>query len=191
MSAPNHGAFTMDVLRWQPWVDIVAPGEETAEQAQVLKESGPQAAQSAYFRTLVHEPEILRHRSQVYNAILYARGGLLRAERELASTTVSRINGCIYCASVHARRFEQLAKRDDVIEQLFDDPVTAGTTDRERAIIIFATQMTREPQGDHRHNLSLLRQAGLSDLEMLDLIHSVAIFAWANRLMMNLGEVAT
>jgi len=29
---------------------------------------------------------------------------------------------------------------------------------------------------------------GLSELEVLDLIHSVAIFAWANRLMLNLGE---
>jgi alkylhydroperoxidase family enzyme len=36
----------------------------------------------------------------------------------------------------------------------------------------------------------MLRQAGLDDLEVLDLIHSVAIFAWANRLMLNLGEPA-
>ncbi|MEO6895352.1 MAG: alkylhydroperoxidase, partial [Caldimonas sp.] len=29
---------------------------------------------------------------------------------------------------------------------------------------------------------------GLSALETLDLVHAVAIFAWANRLMLNLGE---
>jgi alkylhydroperoxidase family enzyme len=28
----------------------------------------------------------------------------------------------------------------------------------------------------------------LSDAEILDLIHAIAIFAWANRLMLNLGE---
>ena len=33
-----------------------------------------------------------------------------------------------------------------------------------------------------------LREAGVTDAEILDLIHSVAIFAWANRLMLNLGE---
>jgi alkylhydroperoxidase family enzyme len=33
-----------------------------------------------------------------------------------------------------------------------------------------------------------LRQNGLSDLEILDLIHAVAMFAWANRLMQTLGE---
>jgi alkylhydroperoxidase family enzyme len=36
--------------------------------------------------------------------------------------------------------------------------------------------------------LRVLREAGLSDDEILDLIHSIAIFAWANRLMLNLGE---
>ena len=31
-----------------------------------------------------------------------------------------------------------------------------------------------------------VRAAGLSPLALLDLIHAVAIFAWANRLMLNL-----
>jgi alkylhydroperoxidase family enzyme len=33
-----------------------------------------------------------------------------------------------------------------------------------------------------------LRAAGLDDLEILDLIHSVAMFANANRLMLTLGD---
>ena len=32
------------------------------------------------------------------------------------------------------------------------------------------------------------RAVGLSDAETLDLVHAVALFAWANRLMLNLGE---
>jgi alkylhydroperoxidase family enzyme len=32
------------------------------------------------------------------------------------------------------------------------------------------------------------RDQGLNDSEVLDLIHAIAIFAWANRLMLNLGE---
>jgi len=37
-------------------------------------------------------------------------------------------------------------------------------------------------------SLLQLADAGLSDAEILDLIHAIAIFAWANRLMLNLGE---
>jgi alkylhydroperoxidase family enzyme len=35
-----------------------------------------------------------------------------------------------------------------------------------------------------------LRAQGLSDLDILDLSHAVAIFPWANRLMQSLGEPA-
>ncbi|MGC8050206.1 peroxidase-related enzyme, partial [Salmonella enterica] len=68
-----------------------------------------------YYLFLAHQPDILRQRSAAFNAIMYAPGGLSRAERELGSLVVSRINGCVYCASVHAQRFEQLAKRNDTV----------------------------------------------------------------------------
>jgi uncharacterized peroxidase-related enzyme len=136
----------------------------------------------------VHQPEILRQRSAAFNAIMYAPGGLPRSERELASTVVSRVNGCVYCASVHAQRFEQLAKRDDVIEQVFNDPATAGTSSREKAIVLASIDLTLTPGQVEPAQLRALRDVGLSDDEILDLIHSIAIFAWANRLMLNLGE---
>ena len=119
---------------------------------------------------------------------MYAPGGLSRAERELASAVVSRINGCVYCASVHAQRFEQLAKRNDVIKQVFDDPYTAGTTDRERAIVQFSIELTKNPDAVNSSHIKSLKDQGLSDGEILDLIHAIAIFSWANRLMLNLGE---
>ena len=37
-------------------------------------------------------------------------------------------------------------------------------------------------------DIQALKDVGLSDAEVLDLLHSDAIFAWANRLMLNLGE---
>jgi alkylhydroperoxidase family enzyme len=33
-----------------------------------------------------------------------------------------------------------------------------------------------------------LAAVGLGPVEVLDLVHAVALFAWANRLMLNLGE---
>jgi len=101
---------------------------------------------------------------------------------------VSRVNGCVYCASVHAQRFEQLTKRNDVIAQVFEDPDTAGTTARERAIVRASIALTRAPADFGPAAIQSLRDQGLSDLEVLDMLHAVAIFAWANRLMLNLGE---
>jgi uncharacterized peroxidase-related enzyme len=183
----SHG-FTNESLEWAAWLDVVDLDHATAEQIAVLEESHPKAKVSDYYRFLVHQPEILRQRSAAFNAIMYAPGGLARAERELSTTVVSRLNGCVYCASVHAQRFEQLAKRNDVIRQVFADPHSAGTTAREQAIARFSAALTEHPNEIRADHLQALREAGLTDAEMLDLIHSIAIFAWANRLMLNLGE---
>ena len=183
----SHG-FTNATLDWKAWLDTVQLDQATPQQMQVLESSHPKAKVSDYYLLLVHQAEILDQRSTAFNAIMYAPGGLSRAERELASTVVSRVNGCVYCASVHAQQFEQLAKRQDVIAQVFADPATAGTNARERAIVAFSIELTLHPHDIADSSLQRLADAGLSDAEILDLIHAIAIFAWANRLMLNLGE---
>ena len=180
--------FTNETLDWKAWLDVVKLDEATPEQIAILEESHPKAKESDYYLFLAHQPEILRQRSTAFNAIMYAPGGMPRAERELSTAVVSRINGCVYCASVHAQRFEQLAKRNDTIKQVFEDPRTAGTTDREKAIVQFSIELTERPDGVSADSIQRLKDADLTEAEILDLIHSVAIFAWANRLMLNLGE---
>lgn len=184
----KSNGFTNESLEWKAWLDVVDVNKATPEQIAVLEESHPKAKVSDYYLFLIHQPEILRQRSTAFNAIMYAPGGMPRAERELASTVVSRINGCVYCASVHAQRFEQLAKRNDVIVEVFDNPRTAGTTDRERAITQFSIALTEKPNDISPKDIQRLKDVGLTEPEILDLIHSIAIFAWANRLMLNLGE---
>ena len=180
--------YTSETLGWNAWLPVVDPTAATPEQNAVLDASHPKARSSDFYLLLVHQPRVLAERSEAFNAIMYAPGGLPRAEREIASTVVSRINGCVYCASVHAQRFEQLAKRNEVIAQIFTDPDTAGTNARERAIAHISAALTRAPGAVGAADLAPLRAAGLSDLEILDTLHAAALFAWANRLMLNLGE---
>jgi uncharacterized peroxidase-related enzyme len=180
--------YTSETLDWKAWLPVVDPATATPEQQAVLDLSHPKARSSDFYLLLVHQPQVLSERSQAFNAIMYAPGGLSRAEREIASTAVSRANGCVYCASVHAQRYEQLARRNEVMAQLFVDPDTAGTNARERALIQAALALTRTPGALGTAPLQALRAAGLSDLEILDALHASALFAWANRLMLNLGE---
>lgn len=183
----RRNGFTSETLDWKAWLQVLDPDTATPEQQHVLEVSHPKAKSMDFYLVLARQPQVLLERSQAFNAIMYAPGGLSRAEREVAATAVSRSNGCVYCASVHAQRFEQLAKRNDVMAQLFDEPDTAGTNARERAIIQASLALTRTPGGFGPQNLQPLRDAGLSDLEILDMLHSAALFGWANRLMLNLG----
>jgi uncharacterized peroxidase-related enzyme len=180
--------FTNETLDWASWLEPVDLATASELQQQVLDESHPQARTSAYYRTLVHQPAMLRHRSAAYNAIMYAPGGLPRAERELGAMVVSVTNGCVYCTSVHAQRFTQLAKRSDTVEQVFSNPASAGTTARERAIASFAQAVTLRPHALVAGDISALHSVGMGDEDVIDLLHAVAIFGWANRLMHNLGE---
>jgi uncharacterized peroxidase-related enzyme len=184
----NIKGFTNDVLDWKSWLEVLDIEKASPEQLAVLKESHPKATISDYYLTLVHQPEILKQRSIAFNAIMYAPGGLSRAERELGATVVSRINGCVYCASVHAQRFEQLGKRNDAIVQIFQDPYNITTNPRDKAISDFSIQLTLKPDQFDAKSIQALTDIGMNMGEVLDLMHSVAIFAWANRLMLNLGE---
>ena len=183
----SHG-FTNESLEWDAWLDVVELDKATEDQVKVLEESNAKAKTSDYYLFLVHQPDILRQRSNAFNAIMYAPGGMSRAERELGSLVVSRINGCVYCASVHAQRFEQYAKRNDTVQQVFADAHGAGIDAREKAIVQFSIDLTERPDDVRPEQIQALKDVGLTDIEVLDLIHSIAIFAWANRLMLNLGE---
>jgi uncharacterized peroxidase-related enzyme len=174
--------FTVDELLWLPWLDTVDPGNATPEQAAALDESGRTARQSPYYLTLAHDPASLRARSALYNKVMYGRGGLPRPDRELAATVVSQINGCVYCASVHGRRYVQLARRPEVIDRLFADGPAALSEPRQRAIADVATALTVSPVD------GAPVQDDLTDDEYADLVAVTALFAWANRLMLTLGE---
>jgi len=184
----RHSGFTSEPIDWVSWLTPADVATASPDQLAVLDESGPTARNSPYYLTLVHNPAVLRQRSGTYNAIMYAPGGLSRAERELGALVVSTLNGCPYCASVHAQRLNQLTKDSDLVERVFADPFCGGANERERELMRYARRLTLEVGEFDLADVARLRSLGMSDGEILDFSHVVAIFAWANRLMQTLGE---
>lgn len=180
--------FTVDPVEWQAWLPPLTLDAATPEQIAVLEESTPTAKTSPYYLLLVQDVDVLRERSRLYNAIMYGPRGLPRADRELAAVAVSRVNGCVYCASVHVQRYIQLTKRPEVMQRLIEEGVETELPPRERTIVDFAVKLTRTPSALTSADLAPLRALGLTDQEILDLTHAIAMFAWANRLMQTLGE---
>lgn len=188
MSATERPHFTLDVLRWRPWLETVDDVGATPEQTELVDKVAPSPDSRAYYATLAHDVPALRERTALFNAIMYGPRGLRRSDRELASVAASLVNGCAYCTSVHARRYAQLTKDTTLIQRLLDEGVATELGERERAVVDYAVKLTRDPAGLTAADLAPLRQAGLSELEILDVTHATAMFAWANRLMQTLGE---
>jgi uncharacterized peroxidase-related enzyme len=51
-----------------------------------------------------------------------------------------------------------------------------------------AASLTVTPPAATQAHIATLRGLGLDDLDILDAVQSAAFFAWANRLMLSLGE---
>ena len=123
LTPPPHDepvVFTRDQLDWLPWIEPMAeaeltdaphrrPGRRAARQVAVLPPAGARSrrARGAHRtdKDIFYNPE----------------DGLPRAERELAAAATSRLNGCIYCASVHARFAAIYSKRAEDVDRLLDE----------------------------------------------------------------------
>ncbi|MCA0044764.1 peroxidase-related enzyme [Celeribacter litoreus] len=180
--------FTRRVPDWQPRVKPVDLAEATPAQLDALKVTPSNTKVSAYVLTLAHDVESLSVRSPLFNAIMYDKGGMSREERELGALGASMVNRCIYCAAVHADRHAKLAKDESVTDELFANGANAKLSPRNRAIFDFARKSAEAPPASDQQDIEALRQVGLDDAEIFDLILSSALFGWANRLMHVLGD---
>ena len=182
-------AFTRDMLDWLPWLE--PPAAEALTERQRTSLVDPGRASSAYFRLLALDPDVLEARTRTDKDIFYnTDAGLPRAERELAAAAASRLNGCIYCASVHARFAVTHSRRPEDVQRLLDEGVGADLGERWNAVVAAAVALSVTPVAFDATHVERLRRAGLDDLAILDVINGAGFFNWANRLMLSLGEPA-
>ncbi len=176
-------------LTWQPYIAPVELADATQEQLDAMKVTPSAKKVSEYVRTLVHDPESYVARTVLFNAIMYVEGGLARPDRELGALGASIVNGCTFCAVTHARRHAELTKSDDLVTALYRGRAeTLGV--RDAAIYGFARRLSAAPSEATSEDIAALRSVGMDDFEIIDLIHAISIFGWANRLMHVLGHAS-
>lgn len=180
--------FKVKALSWSPYIEPVDVATANEEQLAAMQVTPSNTKVSPYVRTLAHDPESYVARTKLFNAIMYAKGGLDRAERELGALVASAVNRCVYCASVHARRYVELSGRDEVVEEIYVRGLDGSFDDKTKAIIDFCKTLSETPSHVTKEQVQKLRDHGMSKAEIVDLVHSAAIFGWANRLMHTLGH---
>ena len=133
-------------------------------------------------------PESLEAHCALYVQSMHRSGPVSRVEREIVGITVSRINGCTYCVRHHAAGLVKLLPDDrkHIAEELKNGGED-GLTQRELAMVHYATRLTEDPGSMTEQDLDPLRAAGLEDREILDIAQAAAYFAYANRIVLGLG----
>ena len=180
--------FTRVVPEWKPRVKPIDLETATRAQLEALEVTPSNTKVSDYVLTLAHDVESLKIRSPLFNAVMYDKGGLSRAERELGAIATSVVNRCIYCTAVHASRYTQLQKSHVIADAILEDEGEAELPPRNKAIFDFAAKLSQCPSQAGGDDMSSLHKVGLTKEEILDLILSASLFGWANRLMHVLGD---
>ncbi|MEG1101433.1 MAG: alkylhydroperoxidase domain protein [Comamonas sp.] len=179
--------FTQAELQWQAWLEPLDESALTERHFAGLVDAA--RAKSPYFRLLARDQDTLGARTRTDKDIFYnPEAGLPRAERELAAAAASRYNGCIYCASVHARFASHFSRRKDDVQRLLDEGVHANLDPRWNAIVDASVALSATPPRLNASHIAALRNQGLDAQAAADLVHAAAFFNWANRLMLSLGE---
>lgn len=179
--------FTQEPLGWEPWLPPLPVEEFEDRHWDGLVERS--RAKMPYFALLARDPETLKARTLVdFDIFGNEDGGVPRQDREFAAAVASVVNGCVFCASVHARFASQLSGRTDDVQRLLDEGTGADLGEEWNAIAAFTEQLTLTPVELTDADIERLADIGLDDLAIADVIASGAFFNWANRLMLSLGE---
>ena len=154
--------FTRQELEWLPWLEPLAESELGERHLAGLVDAA--RAKSPYFRLLARDPDILGARTRTDKDIFYnPDAGLPRAERELAAATTSRLNGCIYCASVHARFAATYSKRTDDVDKLLAQGTGVDLDKRWNAIVAASVALTETPISFGPQHVDALREVAVAE----------------------------
>ena len=80
-----------------------------------------------------------------------------------------------------------MTRDGEFVKQLIRDYRTAPMSDQDRAMLDYAAKLTREPWDMVEADVQALRNAGFTDVGILDINQGTGYYAYVNRLAIGLG----
>lgn len=132
-------------------------------------------------------PEALKLHMDLYEIVMFGKSGLSREEREIAAVIVSAANKCNYCIVHHGEALNQYWRDEEKLLRLVEDHRSAGLSEREIAIVEYAHKLTVKPNRVGEDEITALREAELTDEDILTLNLLISYMNFANRIISGLG----
>jgi uncharacterized peroxidase-related enzyme len=119
--------------------------------------------------------------TRLYNELMLGEGELSKLEREMVAVVVSSENKCYYCLVAHGAAVRVLSGKPELGEQMVMNYRTADLDGRQRAMLDFASHLTRSPATTTEQHIQALRDAGMSDSSIWDLSNLIGFYNMTNR----------
>lgn len=132
-------------------------------------------------RAYAFNQEKLRRFIDFYNDIMLGDSRLSKLEREMIAVVVSSVNRCFYCLVAHGAAVRQLSGDPALGELLVTNYRVAELEPRHRAMLDFAAKLTERPYEVEEPDRQRLRDVGMTDEEIWDVVAVVGLFNMTNR----------
>ncbi|MFK8031684.1 MAG: peroxidase-related enzyme [Gammaproteobacteria bacterium] len=132
-------------------------------------------------------PEALQHHLDLYQTLMFGETTLNVAEREMIALVVSASNNCSYSVSHVAEALSHHEKDNNRMKEIVAGRQFLGMTDRQAHMLRYATKLTQQPDKMCEADVDVLKEAGLTDREVLEVNMLAAYFNFANRIACGLG----
>lgn len=175
------------------WIKTIDPADPDGEIDEIYKKiAGPDGQVDNILKAHSLRPHTLNGHMAIYKAVLHHHANKLpRYLLELIGVYVSRLNDCEYCVAHHQEGLRKLLANEanfEVMISALETDVWGDVFDaREKAALNYARQLTTNPGSVSEAAVTVLRDAGCSDGEILEINQVTAYFAYANRTVLGLG----
>jgi uncharacterized peroxidase-related enzyme len=140
-------------------------------------------------RVYALRPQHLELWNAFYDDLMRGESTLTRPQREMIAVVVSTVNRCHYCIVSHSAYLRKLTGDPVLVEQLRTNYRYADVEPRERAMLDFAVKLTEQSAACTEADIEVLREAGWTDEDIMDIAEVAAMFNFTNRLASGLGWV--
>jgi len=132
-----------------------------------------------WFTAQSTRPDILATTWGMAKGILL-QGVLPPTVKQMISMTIAMQNNCRYCTVAHSNALESMGVPTEVIQSCAGDPDLAHVPPPQRAILKFGLKTARSPRSVTDADLQALRDHGLSDGEIMEVVMVAACSNFLN-----------
>ncbi len=129
-------------------------------------------------------PEVARAWSMLNKTV---RDGMDRRRFEIATIGAARALRSTYCTAAHSKFLRDECHDEATMVAIAEDPSGAGLGEQDRAVYEFAAQVATDASSIRQDQVDGLRQLGLTDADVADVVFAAAARSFFTRVLDGLG----
>ncbi|MEC4819527.1 MAG: peroxidase-related enzyme [Scytonema sp. PMC 1069.18] len=132
------------------------------------------------FKSMAINSEVLEANWKKFRATVL-QGDVPRTLKEMLGIAISQVSNSPYALNVHLHGLSSLGISEEVLKTLVSDFTNCPLPEREKAAISFGLKAATKPQELTSEDFQRLREFGLDDSEIFEIIATADLFTSINR----------